>query len=128
MPSERGEDLEGSKRVAIGKHIVVREHDLPLPEPEDGPGDSEQGVALKLARELCNSDDWHDGEFINMSTGLGVSPEFHQMVTLAARGALTVRDMAGDLLSCRPAVRRIRPAAMNVIHLPSVAAQRWSHE
>jgi hypothetical protein len=64
------------------------------PEEADGPGDSEQGYALKLARKLYTTDDYLQGEYINMSTGIGVSPEFHIMANLAVGGAMSLRDIA----------------------------------
>ena len=80
-------------RPWLGKSIVLEEMDLLEPEEQDGAGDSEQGLALTLARKLYTTDKYLQGEYINMSTGIGVSPEFHILANLAVGGALNLRDV-----------------------------------
>jgi hypothetical protein len=81
-------------RPWVGKSVVLDEMDLLDPAEQDGPGDSEQGLALMLARKLYSTDEYLQGDFINMSTGIGVSPEFHIMANLAVGGAMDLRTFA----------------------------------
>jgi hypothetical protein len=83
-----------SDKPWLGKSILLDERDLLEPEEQDGPGDSEQGLALMLARKLYSTDEYLQGDFINMSTGIGVSPEFHIMANLAVGGAMDLRTFA----------------------------------
>jgi hypothetical protein len=76
----------------IMQSIAIQKHDLLKPESLlEG---SEQATALMLARKLYQTDDYLQGEYISMSTGIGVAPEFHALVQAGASGALSLRDVA----------------------------------
>jgi hypothetical protein len=81
----------------VGKTITIDKSDVFYSEPKQypfKPWDSEQGIALMLARKLHQTDDYVNDDLINMSTGIGVSPEFHALVDEVVRGKLTLRYFA----------------------------------
>ena len=80
-----------------GKTIAVEGSDFCEPEPRPhgfGPYESEQGIALMLARKLYKTDDYMQDDVINMGTGIGVSPEFYELVDQAVQGKLPLRYFA----------------------------------
>jgi hypothetical protein len=78
-----------------GKTIPIDESDFCEPEPSQfGPRESEQGLALMLARKLYETDDYMQDDVINIGTGIGVSPEFCELVDQAVQGKLPLRYFA----------------------------------
>jgi hypothetical protein len=77
-----------------GQSILIDKRDLLVAEEYGEPPDSEQATAIMLARKLYETDDYLQGEFINMGTGIGVSRDFHALAKLAVDGALPLRDLA----------------------------------
>jgi len=65
-----------SKSPLVGKTITIDAFDLLEPE------DSEQGHAVMLARKLYDTDDYAQGDLINMSTGIGVSADYHALLEM----------------------------------------------
>lgn len=52
----------------------------------------EANLALMVARSLPS--DYVNDELINLTSGIGMSPEFHKMVAEVANGKMLVRDLA----------------------------------
>lgn len=78
-----------------GKTIAISELDFCEPDASQfSARESEQGIALMLARKLYETDDYLNDDVINMGTGIGVSPEFRAMVEQAASGELPLRYFA----------------------------------
>ena len=77
-----------------GQSILINKRDLLVAEEYGDSPDSEQATAIMLARKLYETDDYLQGEFINMGTGIGVSSDFHALAKMAVDGALPLRDLA----------------------------------
>ncbi|CAN5639978.1 hypothetical protein BH10ACI4_BH10ACI4_35710 [soil metagenome] len=69
-------------------NIVVTAEDLLTPTDAS----AEQNIALRVARSLPS--DYVDPEVINVMSGIGVSPEYHDMVAKLISGQMILRDFA----------------------------------
>jgi hypothetical protein len=72
--------------VRADKSIMIQDRDL-LNVDTGRQHQTEQGIALMLARKLYETEHYLQGDFINTGTGIGVSQDFHELVEGYARCA-----------------------------------------